>query len=109
MENPSVLFDRVGLQRTSKEYADGDPIFSQGSPCDAIYFLEKGRVKISVVSDRGKEAIITVLDAPAFFGEGCLTGQELRIASAKAITAVVETSLPFSWGVGSADRQIRRL
>jgi hypothetical protein len=63
----------------------GNTIFSQGDKADAIYFVETGRVKISVVSTRGKEAVLVILAASDFFGEGCLVGQPLRISTAMAL------------------------
>jgi CRP-like cAMP-binding protein len=63
----------------------GDRIFSQGDAADAIYFIEDGKVKISVVSTRGKEAVLVILAAHDFFGEGCLVGQPLRISTATAL------------------------
>jgi CRP-like cAMP-binding protein len=63
----------------------GGRIFSQGDKADAIYFVETGRVKMSVVSTRGKEAVLVILAAGDFFGEGSLVGQALRISSAMAL------------------------
>ena len=60
-------------------------IFPQGKQADAVYYIQKGRVKLSVVSQEGKEAIIGVLGADDFFGEGCIAGQPLRMATATAI------------------------
>ena len=62
------------------------PIFSQGEPADAIYYIRKGKVKLSVVSSGGKEAVIALLNTGDFFGEGCLTAQHLRMASAVAMS-----------------------
>ena len=60
-------------------------VFSQGDPADAVFFIEKGRVRLSVVSTRGKEAVIGVLERGSFFGEGCLAGQPLRMSTAATI------------------------
>jgi len=65
-------------------------IFTQGDPADAVFFLRRGKVKLSVTSKEGKEAIVAILDAGEFFGEGCLAGQPLRMATA---TAMTETTL----------------
>src|ERR1017187_4578473 len=62
------------------------PIYMQGDPADSVFFLQLGKVKLSVTSNQGKEAIVAVLDAGEFFGEGCLAGQPLRMATATAMT-----------------------
>lgn len=72
--------------KTVLEFSAGHPIFWQEDPADTVFFLRKGKVKLSVTSEQGKEAIIAVLDAGEFFGEGCLTGRELRLATATAMT-----------------------
>ena len=61
-------------------------IFRQGDPADAVYFLSRGKVKLAVTSKQGKEAIVAILDPGDFFGEGCLAGQLLRMATAIAMT-----------------------
>lgn len=59
-------------------------IFAQGDPADAVFYVQKGRVKLTVVSKRGKEAVVALLDSGEFFGEGCLAGQPLRMSTATA-------------------------
>jgi len=71
---------------TTKEYRKKQIIFSQGSPADAVFYIEKGKVKLTVVSTRGKEAVVAILDAGDFFGEGSLAGQPLRMATATSMT-----------------------
>ena len=66
-------------------------IFSQGDAADAVFYLAAGKVKLTVVSKRGKEAVIGILDEGSFFGEGCLAGQPLRMATA---TAMQELTVP---------------
>ena len=68
------------------EYGANRTIFSQGNPADSLFFIRKGKVKISVTSSLGKEAIVSILSAGEFFGEGCLAGQLLRISSASTTT-----------------------
>lgn len=60
--------------------------FAQGDPADSLYYVQDGRVKVTVVSKQGKEAVIAILKVGSFFGEGCLTGQQARMASAVALT-----------------------
>jgi CRP-like cAMP-binding protein len=68
------------------EYGAARSIYWQGDPADSVFFLRKGKVKLAVISQQGKEAIIAILESGDFFGEGCLAGQPLRMASATAVT-----------------------
>jgi len=61
-------------------------VFSQGSPADAVFYILTGRIKIAVLSEQGKDAVIAILAQDSFCGEGCLTGQPLRMATATAMT-----------------------
>ncbi|MBZ5554543.1 MAG: Crp/Fnr family transcriptional regulator [Acidobacteriia bacterium] len=72
--------------KTDTEYHAGRKIFRQGDPADAVFYIRRGKVKLSVTSQQGKEAIVAILDANEFFGEGCLAGQPLRISTAVART-----------------------
>jgi CRP/FNR family cyclic AMP-dependent transcriptional regulator len=81
-----VFLASVNGGRTLVSYRKGEVIFSQGKPADAVFYIQKGKVKITVISEQGKEAIVAVLGADEFFGEGCLTGQPLRLATAAAMT-----------------------
>jgi CRP-like cAMP-binding protein len=67
------------------KYQAKETIFRQGDPAHAVYYLQKGKVQIAVISEQGKEGVVAILEAGAFFGEGCLAGQPVRLASAKAI------------------------
>lgn len=68
----------------------GQAVFSQGAPADALFYIQKGKIKITTVSRHGKEAVVAILGAGDFFGEGCLTGQPRRISTA---TAMVDCSI----------------
>ncbi len=72
--------------KTVLEYGAGRTIFVQGDPADSVWYLHKGKVKLAVTSQQGKEAIVTVLGGNEFFGEGCLAGQPLRVSTAMAVT-----------------------
>ena len=89
-ESPSVdwesLLARFAGERNLIEYGANRNIFWQGDPADAVFYLREGKVKLAVTSHQGKEAIVAILGAGEFFGEGCLAGQPLRIGSATAIT-----------------------
>ena len=88
------LFQSLGVQHRVIKYRRSAIIFSQGSTCTEVMFLQQGSVKLTVLSRTGKEAIVSVLQPGDFFGEGCLAGQPLRIATAVAMTvstvAVIE-------------------
>ena len=75
-----------GANTRSLEYGANRSIFRQGDPADSVFYLRQGKVKISVTSQHGKEAIVAILNSGEFFGEGCLAGQPLRISSATAMT-----------------------
>jgi len=74
----------VSEGRSVASYRRKQVIFSQGDPADAVFYVQKGRVKRTVVSKQGKEAIVALLGADEFFGEGCLAGQRLRMSTATA-------------------------
>jgi len=79
---------------TAKEHRKNQIIFSQGSPANAVFYIEKGKVKLTVLSARGKEAVVAILGSGDFFGEGSLAGQPLRMATATAITECSVLRIP---------------
>lgn len=79
------LLARVSKGTTVLRYADNAPIFLQGQPADSLYFLMRGKVRLSVATQEGKEAIVATLSPGKFFGEGCLAGQPFRIATATSV------------------------
>ena len=81
-----TMFSGISYGKTVKEYSANRHIFRQGDPADSIFFLRSGRVKLTVISNQGKEAIVAIMNAGEFFGEGCLAGQLLRMATASATT-----------------------
>ena len=94
-ERGSALFDprnflaRIGEGRSIGKYRKGQVVFSQGDSADAVFYIQKGKAKLTVVSEQGKEAVIAILGAEDFFGEGCLAGQTQRIATVTAMTDAV--------------------
>jgi CRP/FNR family cyclic AMP-dependent transcriptional regulator len=84
--DPKVFLDTENLGRTISKYRKDQMVFSQGSPADAVFYIQKGKVKITVVSEQGKEAVVAILGPDEFCGEGCLTGQPRRMATAVAMT-----------------------
>jgi len=87
----SLLLENIVAGKEMLALRKGMKIFTQGSPADAIYFIQTGRVKVTVVSLQGREAVLAMLGPRAFVGEGCLVGQTLRFSSATAM----ETSTVF--------------
>jgi len=84
--DPEVFLAQVGKGRTLADYKKNHRIFSQGDSADAIFYIQKGKIKLTVVSKQGKEAVIAILGANDFFGEGCLAGQTRRMASATSMS-----------------------
>jgi CRP/FNR family cyclic AMP-dependent transcriptional regulator len=80
-----AFLSSVGLGRTIVKYQPKKIIFQQGDPADAVFYIQAGKIELSVVSQRGKERVIAMLSAGDFFGEGCLAGQPLHMASAIAL------------------------
>jgi CRP-like cAMP-binding protein len=87
--SPKAFLAGVGDGRSIKDYRKNQVVFSQGDPADAVFYIQKGKVKITVVSDQGKEAIIAILGMNDFVGEGCLAGQPRRIAAAVTTTDAI--------------------
>ena len=81
-----AFLDSAGAARRIASYAKGEIVFSQGQPSDAIMYIQKGGIKISVLSRTGKEAVVAMLGPGDFFGEAALTGQSIRIGTATATT-----------------------
>jgi CRP-like cAMP-binding protein len=79
------FFERITEGKTVMQFTRDEKIFAQGDTAEAIYFIQNGKVKITVVSTAGQEAVLTFLGPRAFFGEGCLVGQTIRVSSAIAI------------------------
>lgn len=84
--DPKVFLAKIGEARTVADYRKNRMVFTQGDPADTIFYIQKGKVKLSVVSKQGKEAVIAILGEGNFFGEGCLAGQPLRMATATTMS-----------------------
>ena len=84
--DPKVFLATINGGRTISNYKKGKIIFSQGKPSDAVFYIQKGKVKVTVISQQGKEAVVAILGPDEFCGEGCLTGQSMRLATATAMT-----------------------
>ena len=84
--NSTSFLAKVGKGRSTGKYRKGQVIFSQGDAGDAVFYVHRGKVKVTVVSEQGKEAVVAVLGTDEFFGEGCLAGQALRISTVTTMT-----------------------
>ena len=83
--DPKTFLASEGRGRVISKYAPQEVIFAQGDVADSVFYIRKGKVKLSVISTEGKEAVVAILDANQFAGEGCLIGQTKRLASATAM------------------------
>ena len=95
---PHKLVAQTGAGKTTTDYQNNQNIFVQGEAANLVFFIQKGRVKVTVTSDHGKDAVVGILDEGQFFGEGCLQGQQLRTATAKAscdcrITSITKAAM----------------
>jgi CRP/FNR family cyclic AMP-dependent transcriptional regulator len=81
----SAFLTKIENGKSTSAYRNKQVVFSQGDAADAVFFIQSGKVKLTVVSTRGKEAVVGVLERGSFFGEGCLAAQTLRMATASAI------------------------
>ena len=84
--DPQVFLDSAGVAKKIAEFRKKETIFSQGDLAEDVVYIQKGGVRLSVVNEAGKEAVVAVLGPEDFFGEGCLAGQSIRIGTATAIT-----------------------
>jgi CRP/FNR family cyclic AMP-dependent transcriptional regulator len=91
--DPNVFLANVGEGTTISKYRKDQIVFSQGQVADAVFYIQEGKVKLTVVSEQGKEAVVAILGPGHFFGEGCLNGHPLRIATTRAVDECVITRL----------------
>jgi CRP-like cAMP-binding protein len=87
--NPKSFLAKVGEGRSIGWYRKDQIVFAQGDPADAVFYIQSGKVKVTVLSEQGKEAVVAILGTNEFFGEGCLAGQALRIATVATMTKSV--------------------
>jgi CRP/FNR family cyclic AMP-dependent transcriptional regulator len=89
--DPKAFLAKVGEGKTIVEYLKDQVVFAQGDAADTIYYIQKGRLKVVVISEQGKEAVVGILEPGQFFGEGCMNGHALRIATTTAMEASLVT------------------
>jgi CRP/FNR family cyclic AMP-dependent transcriptional regulator len=91
--DPKDFLAKVGVGKAILEFHKNQNIFAQGDVADTVFYLQKGRVKLTVLSEQGKEAVVAILEPGQFFGEGCLNGHPLRIATTTAMEECLVTSI----------------
>jgi CRP/FNR family transcriptional regulator, cyclic AMP receptor protein len=84
--DPKAFLTKANGGRTISQYRKNQILFSQGDLADSVFYIHDGKVKVTVISEQGKEAVVAVLGSDEFCGEGCLTGQQRRVATATAMT-----------------------
>jgi CRP/FNR family cyclic AMP-dependent transcriptional regulator len=88
-----IFFAEVGAGKTIQEYRKNQIIFTQGEVADSVFYIQTGRVKRTVISEQGKEAVVAILEQEQFFGESCLSGHQRRIATTTAMQDCTITSI----------------
>jgi CRP/FNR family cyclic AMP-dependent transcriptional regulator len=91
--DPRAFLGRAEPGKTVERYLKNQKIFSQGEPADTVFYIQKGKVKITVLSEHGKEAVVGIVAEGQFFGEGCLEGAQLRTATSQAMEECLITSI----------------
>src|SRR5581483_5266568 len=89
--DPKEFLARVGEGKTIVEFRKGQVVYAQGDAANTVFYIQKGRVKVVVISEQGKEAVVGILGSGQFFGEGCMNGHSLRIATTTAIEECLVT------------------
>src|ERR1700720_829580 len=98
MFDPKDFLAKVGAGKHVLEFHKNQHVFEQGDVADTVFYIQKGKVKLTVLSDQGKEAVVAILEPGQFFGEGCMNGHALRIATTTAmedclITAITKAAM----------------
>jgi CRP/FNR family transcriptional regulator, cyclic AMP receptor protein len=91
--DPRLFLARVGEGKTILKFDKNQVVFSQGDAADTVFYIQKGRIKVLVVSEQGKEAVVGILETGQFFGEGCLNGHPMRISTTMAMEESLVTSI----------------
>jgi CRP/FNR family transcriptional regulator, cyclic AMP receptor protein len=91
--DPKSFLAKVGAGKTLLEFHKNQHVFKQGDVADTVFYIQKGKVKLTVLSDQGKEAVVAILESGQFFGEGCMNGHSPRIATTKALEDCLITAI----------------
>ncbi|MBR1154246.1 Crp/Fnr family transcriptional regulator [Bradyrhizobium sp. JYMT SZCCT0428] len=105
--DPQAFLAKVGTGKTIQKYRKNRIIYAQGEEADRIFYIQSGKVKVTVVSEQGKEAVVSILDPAQFFGEGCLNGQAFRVGTARALEECVITSITRKAMLGALRKEPR--
>ena len=89
--DPKVFLAKVGVGKTVIEFHKNQTVFSQGDVADTVFYIQPGKIKLTVMSEQGKEAVVAILEPGHFFGEGCMNGHSIRIATTTAMENCVIT------------------
>jgi len=93
MFDPKIFLAKVGAGKAILEFHKNQNVFEQGDVADTVFYIQKGKVKLTVLSEQGKEAVVAILGPGQFFGEGCMNGHKLRISTTTAVEDCVITSI----------------
>ena len=107
--DPAVFLATAARGRTISTHRDKEIIFTQGAAADAVFYIKKGKVKVTVVSKLGKEAVVAILGIGEFVGEGCLNGQQKRLATASAMADCVTMRVEKTENSAGPSRRARLL
>ena len=89
--DPKDFLAKVGVGKTVVEFQKNQAVFSQGDVADTVFYIQQGKIKLTVMSEQGKEAVVAILEPGQFFGEGCMNGHSIRIATTTAMENCVIT------------------
>jgi CRP/FNR family transcriptional regulator, cyclic AMP receptor protein len=89
--DPKDFLAKVGVGKTIIEFHRNQKVFSQGDVADTVFYIQSGQIKLAVMSEQGKEAVVAILEPGQFFGEGCMNGHSIRIATTTALEDCVIT------------------
>jgi CRP/FNR family cyclic AMP-dependent transcriptional regulator len=92
--DPRVFLGKLGVGKAVSKYKKDEIVFSQGTEANAVFFIQSGKIKLTVISERGKEAVVGILGPDHFFGEGCMNGHPLRVTTATSIDQSLITRIP---------------
>src|SRR3984893_14729582 len=93
MFDPKNFLAKVGEGKQVLQFHKNQHVFEQGDVADTVFYIQKGKVKLTVLSKQGKEAVVAILEAGQFFGEGCMNGHKLRLSTTTAMDDSVITSI----------------
>ena len=91
--DPKSFLAKVGEGKTILKFHKNQTVYAQGEVADAVFYIQKGRIKLTVLSDQGKEAVVAIMESGQFFGEGCMNGHPLRIGTTAVMEDAVVTSI----------------